>query len=247
MRIAFISDIHEDLSSLMLALKAIEKLKCDEIICLGDTAGFSFHYEPFVDNRDVNECFRLIKQNCKHILRGNHDLQTIKELPIHRAGVEYPENWHSLNYVERAKLLYGKVWLYDDELPSQIGTENIEFIKSLPEYKIIDVGSLRILVSHYICPDFTGCTTTLIKSREILDPHLGFIEANNCLKGFSGHRHIEGALLADKANFQMLPFGKYQLIDNVDFISIPCITGGEKQNGFLIFDTSGLTIESIYL
>ncbi len=41
MKLAIITDIHEDRVNLVKALRMIEKEACDEIACLGDIVGFS--------------------------------------------------------------------------------------------------------------------------------------------------------------------------------------------------------------
>jgi predicted phosphodiesterase len=39
-RIAIISDVHGDLHALQDALRKIERLRCDEIVCAGDLVDF---------------------------------------------------------------------------------------------------------------------------------------------------------------------------------------------------------------
>lgn len=66
MKRAFISDIHGNLKALESALKEI---KADEIYCLGDIVDRFPH---------SNACIRLIRENCKASVLGNHDIFSAK-------------------------------------------------------------------------------------------------------------------------------------------------------------------------
>jgi Predicted phosphoesterase len=61
---AIISDIHANLPALEAVLADIEGRGIDRIVCLGDVIG----YGP-----DPAECWRLILDRCRIIIRGNHD------------------------------------------------------------------------------------------------------------------------------------------------------------------------------
>jgi Icc-related predicted phosphoesterase len=47
MRLAFISDIHEDVESLRRILRKAEKRGYDQLICLGDISGFSLPFYTY--------------------------------------------------------------------------------------------------------------------------------------------------------------------------------------------------------
>lgn len=64
MRTGVISDIHGNYSALQQVMRELEKLRCDEIICLGDVVG----YYPM-----VNACIDLIQRNGIRCLEGNHE------------------------------------------------------------------------------------------------------------------------------------------------------------------------------
>jgi len=63
-QIALISDIHGNLEALVSVLNQIEKLRVDEIHCLGDVVGYGCN--PI-------ECLNLIDKNAKVKLMGNHE------------------------------------------------------------------------------------------------------------------------------------------------------------------------------
>lgn len=63
-RIAFISDIHSNLTALKAVLKDIEKRGIKTIYCLGDI---------IAKGVNPSECLQLVRENCEIILRGNCD------------------------------------------------------------------------------------------------------------------------------------------------------------------------------
>jgi len=101
MRIGFISDIHEDLHGLKRALDILGKWKCDEIICLGDIAGFSYPHYRHENNRNASECLRLVKESCSIVIPGNHDLYACRKIPEMNPGFSYPDNWYDMDFTSR--------------------------------------------------------------------------------------------------------------------------------------------------
>ncbi|MFH1047465.1 MAG: metallophosphoesterase family protein [Patescibacteria group bacterium] len=75
MKMAFISDIHGNLTALETVLADIKSRGADEIICLGDVVGYGPHPQ---------ECLRIVRENCTVAVLGNHDAAVIdpaKHLP----------------------------------------------------------------------------------------------------------------------------------------------------------------------
>jgi len=70
MKYAIISDIHSNLEALTKALEIIDQRSVDEIICLGDIVGYG---------ANPNECLALIRQQCKTVIKGNHDEALLSE------------------------------------------------------------------------------------------------------------------------------------------------------------------------
>ena len=96
MKIGIVSDIHEDAVNLEKALIALEKQNCDKVVCLGDIIGFSYPNFGFFDTRNAGRCIDLIKANCAVTVVGNHDLYTVRRVPMHNAGFNYPPYWFQL-------------------------------------------------------------------------------------------------------------------------------------------------------
>ena len=124
MKIAIISDIHEDVESLKQALHLIEKEKCDEIFFLGDSVGFSNQFYDFEATKNANECIDLIRTNCKLSVAGNHDIYLTQRFPEIFIQNNLPKNWYELSYTEQLVLSRDKFWLYQEEDDPQLSDEN---------------------------------------------------------------------------------------------------------------------------
>lgn len=77
-RFAFISDIHGNLDALQAALRAIDRLGVDAIICLGDIVG----YGPY-----PSECVEVVADRCIYTVQGNHDLAVVSATEADRFNV----------------------------------------------------------------------------------------------------------------------------------------------------------------
>ena len=157
MKLGIISDIHEDRVRLAEALHLMDKKNCNEIVCLGDIVGFGIPSFGYLNNRDASECIRMVRDNCKYIVTGNHDLFPAKKIPLFKAGFEYPEDWFNLDYKKRKQLASEYVFLNEEnELDTLLSIEELAFLKSLPEFLVMEAGDLQILLSHYLHPDLSG-------------------------------------------------------------------------------------------
>ncbi|MEO2069049.1 MAG: metallophosphoesterase family protein [Desulfurobacteriaceae bacterium] len=65
MKVGIIADVHANIHALLEVVKELEKEEVDEVWCLGDVVG----YGAF-----PNECLNWIRENCKHLVLGNHEL-----------------------------------------------------------------------------------------------------------------------------------------------------------------------------
>ncbi len=64
MIIGILSDIHSNLEALEKSLSILSSKKIDEIFCLGDIVGYG---------ANPKECLKLIRENAKYFVIGNHD------------------------------------------------------------------------------------------------------------------------------------------------------------------------------
>jgi predicted phosphodiesterase len=248
LKIALISDVHEDIVSLTKALKMIELEKCDHIVCLGDILGYPFNRGKYENTRNAAECLLLIKKYCSIVLAGNHDFFHIKKLPKSNSNFKFPAHWYSLSNEEMIQKSDGKVWNYSDDYAITLSDNDLEYLNSLPEFVIKDYGEKRILYSHYLSPEFTGLVATKENDSKKLKEHFAFLHKNNCNLNICGHMHIEGMglcydpeesfLSAIFKGFMYYSYGEKSIKDKCCSISIPALADNGQVNGFAIFDTT---------
>lgn len=248
MIIGIISDIHEDIIRLKKTLSILEKKNVDEIICLGDMVGYSIPYYCYLNSRNSNEVMKLIKSNCSDVVIGNHDLYAIKKVPENRSFFNYPANWYQLDFDTRLTISSGKIYLYEDnELPSLLSNENIDYLHSLPEFIIKDCGDHKILLTHYALPDCTGSSSFEIKSVAKLKKHFEFMKKNDCIYGFSGNDHFEGFKVFTQMTIKNYSFEEYKMPNEPIWMHGPTVSKGTFRNGFLIYDSKKRILEGVPL
>lgn len=120
-KIAVISDIHGNLEALKATLQDIKERQIDIIYCLGDIIAKGTHQE---------ECVKLIRENCKVVLKGNCDEYFTSEIDLNKK-----------NKVQVKRINWNK---------SKISTESSDYLKQLPYcYEIYMSGRLiRMLHAH---------------------------------------------------------------------------------------------------
>lgn len=248
MKLGILSDIHEDITSLKLAIKTLEKRGCNEIVCLGDISGFELPFYNYRTSRNAHECLDIIKLSCSIIVVGNHDLYSLRETPNHQAGFDYPENWYDLDFEERKKLSAERVWLYErDSLSSLLGRTDKEFLASLPEFAVMEIGTHKILFSHSVFPDPTGSLIWVPEDLWFFKKHFYTMKQYKCDVGFSGHFHPNGYSRASEEDFSTLGFGKSKIKGNLVQFICPCVADCDQFNGVMIFDVTKNEVEAIPL
>lgn len=115
MRYAIISDLHANWEALTATLAAIDELKVDEILCLGDLVGYF---------TNPNECVELIRARNILCIAGNHDTVA--------AGIKEP-----VRFGPRGKRAIE--WTRE-----QLTPDNRRFLQSLPLTKWIDDAVLLV-------------------------------------------------------------------------------------------------------
>jgi predicted phosphodiesterase len=256
MKLGILTDIHEDILSLEKALCLLEKEGCDQLACLGDIIGFCEPNIPHVKKRDADACLRLIRENCTFVVAGNHDLNAANRIPSMSGDFNYPSYWHSLSLSEKQTIAAGKVWVYEDELPTLMNDISLEYLDSLPEYCIIENEHSGILLSHFIFPDISGACTAFPMQRRDTTPHFIFMHEQQCNLSVFGHVHPVGMLRTEKSvrlfsymrePFDFLPLGEYKLGKKIAAIAMPAVVKSERKSGVGILDTVCKTISAIQL
>jgi len=248
-KIGILSDIHEDIKSLKLALAILRKEGCSQIVCLGDFTGYSVPYCAFLLSRSAHEVIKMLKKNCEFILAGNHDLFSIKELPKNKADFSHPENWYSFDYQTRQKLSEGKLYLYEHQSLSPLLTkEDEQFIRQLPEYVVNKYDDVEIFFSHYAFPDLVGTMKFDLKTPADAKRHFAFMKQHGCTLGISGHVHYEGIMIFTEDEVREIPFNEtIKLTNNLTWFYGPCVVNAQVANGVLVFDTDKMEIKAVPL
>ena len=245
MRLAIISDIHEDILALEKVFRQIRKKGCDLLACLGDIsgAGSSMYEDPV--RRNAPACLDLIRANCDIVLPGNHDMHAAERFPQYDIGFVFPAEWYTLDISSREKKSLGKVWLHDEDLDPGYTTDSIEYLRSLPEFAIIDAGPFNVLLSHYIYPDLAGFLSGFRIEGTEFRHHFNFMERQDCRVAFHGHSHPDGFTLTRPGSFTIKDYGSMKLEPLPWIVGVPPVTGFRQRTGFCIFDTSATTAEFI--
>lgn len=243
MRIALLSDIHEDISSLEKAFRIIDTNNCNEIVCLGDISGFSKNYKHH-KHRDAKSCLKLIKENCKIIIAGNHDLLSCKKLPVINPDFIYPKNWYQLSHQQQIDTSGKKVWLYEDEDHAcNLAETDLEFLSLLPEFEFLETDAGKILFSHYALPNLTGSMSSFYDSINDFSRHMQWTKEQHCSFSFMGHQHPDGIVCVNKNKIKTKRFKKKINIEKYPLIVLPSLVKHKVPNRFCIFDTSTKKLE----
>lgn len=161
MRIAFISDIHANLTAFEAVVKDIKSQGADQIICLGDTV--SLGPQPV-------ETLELLKSLDATYLKGNHDFAILN--PKEAAKYEITEHLVSDLYWGRERL----------------GAQELAFIASFKETHTLTFPSgLRLLAFHG-SPRSTTHIILATTPAETLDQYFEGYEADIFI---GGHSHIQ--------------------------------------------------------
>lgn len=242
MKIALISDIHEDVISLEKALKAIDGEKCNEIFCLGDILGFSELYYHHAATRNASECINIVRQNCSVVIAGNHDLHAMKKTPTGTKGFLFPDNWYELDMNKREKLAENKVWLYNDgELDPMLSEKELIWMNNLPEWKKMKLDKVSVFLSHYVYPNLSGVLKGFCVDDNDFNCHKDFLSRNEFDFSIAGHSHYPGLFISSR-RIKTKRFNRNYKIKSGDCIIIPPIVNNRNGSGFCIFDSNKFTI-----
>ncbi len=235
MRIAIVSDIHEDIRNLEKAMKKIKVLGYDALLCLGDITGFApvfYNHEP-----DANACIEMLRSHSAISVVGNHDLFTVGRLPSYHNSIGMAENWYNISFEDRKKMTFDKVWVYNDEILPDLTPENKHYLNNLEEHVILETKIGNVLFSHFLKPDMAGATKWFPFKCSQLKEHFGFIKQNDCKVAICAHSHQAGIAVASKFLWFTLNYEHYRVKSSRKIIICPPIVSGKSIAGFVIFDS----------
>ncbi len=240
MRIAILSDIHEDIAMLEKAFKSIKSKGYDLLVCLGDITGFA---REFYDHKpDANACVDLIREEADIVIPGNHDLFNSQRLPSYYKEKNIPDNWYSLSLEERKSIANNTLWLYEEEVIPALSEKNMSFLKGLKEFEISATENYNILFSHFIKPDMSGIGKWFPYKISELKEHFSFMEECDAKLAFSGHAHPSGVNIAGKLFWSAPRYEPFSIKSNYRIVFCPPVTGGRKSGTYLLYNTASYEI-----
>lgn len=123
-KIGVISDVHNNAVALKAVLKYLEEAGCNEILCCGDIIGIG---------PDPEETVQLIKSNKKiSAVTGNHESYLINETTsLSDKRMSESERLHH-------------IWEH-----AQLSDDSKQFLKQLPDKRVLKHGAFKIAVIHY--------------------------------------------------------------------------------------------------
>jgi predicted phosphodiesterase len=252
MRIGIITDIHENVIVLENALRLAENDRCDHIACLGDIVGFDNRFAGYSFHRSASQCISLVRSNCRWVVAGNHDLFAASRQPSYSNGFAYPDSWFNMTSDERRAVSGGMVWTYDTEVPGDLNDNDMDYIRSLPEYIIVDEAPTGILLSHYVCPDFTGSTTRTVMKQKNMDDLWSFMNLHGIRLSLSGHFHKPHASFAHMKSLRFaralhsVPGDRIFMGDDISLVLLPPLAGTKSRSTCAVFDTGSRVLSLLH-
>ena len=226
MRLAILSDIHEDYESLLKIVGLAEARGFDKLICLGDISGFSLPYYNYEKSRNASACLALLREKCDIIIPGNHDLAAAGIAP------DLPD------------VLKGKeTWQHQLDMDPGYSEGDISFLASLPFYEILTTPAGNILFSHYVYPNLSGMVKGFYYSEKEFNEHFAFMLERECSLCFTGHAHPRGFYRVHPESFKQYRYRGIKITSLPAVIGIPHVTRHEHRSSFCIFDTNSLRLQ----
>ena len=246
MRIAIITDIHEDFPSLQHVCSKAGREGYDLMVCLGDICGYSPAYYRYASQRDARACLDLVREKCRIVIPGNHDMHAAGRIPVHSAVFPLPYDWYQLSHLEREKLSRKELWLHHDDEETGWDAEARAYIRHLPEYEVLDTPAGSILFSHYAYPNLSGFSRDFYTWEKEFSNHLDLMDRQNCRYGFTGHAHTRGFYSCTRNRFRHHIRRRKRLNGQSMVLGIPPVPRQMNRRRFGIFDTETLILEMKY-
>lgn len=255
MKIGILTNIHDHKDKLIDAINKLKKEKCEKIVCLGDMVGSTVpHCLHYFNKRNSSSTLDLIQKNCDVVVVGNHDLNAVGRVPKYTGDFKYPKGWAKMDYYSKSDIAKGKIWLYENELPTLINRKDRIYVIGLPEVQFKNYEDKNIMFAHYAYPDVTGSTTITYRNPKYLSKHFRYMEIHHCNISFSGHEHENGLRIFTEEEVLTVPFEEEYKIDpeGLSWILGPAVCTHKDAtfkddipNGVMVFDAKKLTVKAI--
>jgi diadenosine tetraphosphatase ApaH/serine/threonine PP2A family protein phosphatase len=126
-RYGVFGDVHGNLEALDAVLKALEKERCDQLVCLGDIIGYG---------ANPKECLDKIRSRDIAVVAGNHDLAATGKFDI-----------NAFNSAARDAILYSIARLAPGDL-EYLGS--LPLVKDLEEFAAVHASPLKPADFEYV-------------------------------------------------------------------------------------------------
>jgi len=227
-RLAILSDIHEDYVNLLELVGQAEARGFDKLICLGDISGFSLPYYRYEESRNASACLELLREKCHIIIAGNHD--------IHAASID----------PELPDVLKGQeTWPHEEDLDPGYSEEDISFLATLPFYDTLTTPAGNILFSHFAYPNLSGFVKGFYSREKEFQAHFAFMQEHNCSLSFIGHADPLGFFIVHPEGFKQYRYRGTKINSFPALIGIPPASRNSHRSSFCIFDTISLRLQVI--
>jgi predicted phosphodiesterase len=246
MRLAILSDIHEDYVSLYKALEDILLLEVNKIVFLGDIVGFDTNYK-YKGTKSARKCVQLIQKHGQIVVSGNHDLHAVGKLPYLWKDIGFPENWYAISMEEKVHNYEKHFFIYKNELENDLSENEKRYLNTIDHYKLLEVEDSKLLFSHFIYPDVNGNKTLFLNRREGFREHFSWMQELGASISFAGHAHFQGVGIVKNKGVKFGKFGEYKLKNEPQIILCPSIAKGKNKNGYIIYDTNEMNLTAIGL
>jgi predicted phosphodiesterase len=245
MRLVILSDIHEDYIYLKKILQKIQSKGYDMLICLGDITGFSLPFYRYKKSRSAVSSLQLLRENCDVIISGNHDMHAASRIPIHSDVFDFPSSWYEMDLEHRSRLSKNEIWLHESDLDPDYSGEDLQYLRSLPEFALVDGGDYKILLSHYAYPNLSGFRKMFYTWERDFKAHFDFMNQHQCSLSFTGHAHPRGYYMVTPTSYRHKYARKHKVSKLPAIIGIPPVTRHRMRSSFCIFDTSSRVLQLI--
>ena len=236
MKIAFISDIHEDIQNLEKSLVMAEKSGCQKIICLGDIFGYGLHQNKHYRQPDFDMLYSIVRKHVDMIVLGNHDVHHLGRIPDELKNNPVPDNWFDLYFDERSKIAGDKVYLHQDDIPPAMNSRAMNFFRKFHYFSQHEFAGEKVFLSHYLYPNLSGTVSGFYLSPGEMSAHFDYLRQQSVRYSFCGHGHPNGAVMCYPHIMRIENMGSFHLKKTPVAIICPSISKSNRFSGFITFD-----------
>jgi diadenosine tetraphosphatase ApaH/serine/threonine PP2A family protein phosphatase len=204
MLLRVITDIHSNLQALEAVLTDPPGASADSTLCLGDVVGYG---------ADPARCIQLIRENCRIVVRGNHDAGAAGQVSLDRF------NWEGATAIRWTR--------------SVLGHGEIKWLSLLPHFFELQ----EFFLCHSYPADPESWTYVLRRNQA-----LASINAREGQISLIGHTHLPGVWSED-GSFSEIDSGDFSRARLINVGSVGQPRDRDPRAAYLLIDTERRTWE----